>query len=103
MRSNGNVETRALVNSIGNKTITRGGTTMTFTGPRVGDQYWKKDPRPWKGMRKPTKYGHFIEFGTKQHEDFPFQRPALWGQQEKVERILGKELGRKIEQVGRKA
>ncbi len=106
LKSNGSQETGALVRSIGQKTVTQKNVTMTFVGPRVGDQY----ASVWQGrIRKPHKYAHLVEFGygpggfrKRTMPAKPFAKPSLLNQQDIVVGILGRELGRLIEEQATK-
>lgn len=100
LRANGSVESGLLLRSIGKKVVTKNGITSAFVGPRVGGAY----VGIWKGrFRQPWKYGHFVEFGTKNAKAKPFQRPALKQERSNVINILESEMGRKIEQEAARA
>jgi HK97 gp10 family phage protein len=93
------IESRTLLRSIGKKVKTKRGTTNALVGPRVGDAW----TGVWKGkVRKPWKYAHFIEFGTKNAKAKPFAIPALTHEKNNVIFILESELGSRIENEARR-
>ena len=65
-------ESRALKDSIGTKVINYRNAVVGLVGPRSGFK------REFKGeIRKPHKYLHLVEFGTKNTSAKPFMRPAF--------------------------
>lgn len=101
-------ETGLLKKSVGKKTKTYPGkgTVWVGVGPRKGFAQeitvTGPDGKPVKRWRDPVKYAHLVEYGTAPHVQpklgithpgapaKPFMRPALFGNQTKVEQILAK-------------
>lgn len=102
IKENDSIQSKSLLKSIGGKqkVFKKTGVIIALIGPRVG----KKFEGEWKGrVRKPWKYAHLVELGTKSGgwrtsptEAKPFLKPALITQQRKVVTRLGNELGRRI-------
>ncbi len=71
-------ETGTLRRSIGKKVVAyKSFVVWGGVGPRKGMQYWTVDPDAKSGFRKPTKYAHLIEFGSRHAGAKSFLRPAL--------------------------
>ena len=81
------VETGALKKSLGTKlkTYRHSGNSVLIIGPRTDDRYTK-------GERKPHKYAHLVERGTKHIPAVPFMRFAFMSQQDTAKREFQKKL-----------
>lgn len=103
IRKNQSIESGTLVKSIGVKKGTKGSASFAVVGPRVGTQYIGE----FKGrIRKPWKYAHLVEFGTKAGgwrtkptEAKPFAKPALKNNQRRVIMLVGQSYGRAFKRL----
>jgi len=96
------VETGALKRSIGKRTQTypRLGVVRVDVGARTGKKYHTEGPDG--RMRKPTKYAHWVEFGTAHSSAKPFLRPAFDTKRSEAQRIMERTCWERLGRLNRK-